>query len=92
MNCFFFFVGGGSDPQHFEDYKLCWIPMVEQRMPLVCFRSGSDEIVGANFTFVISEEDDYMHKCYERVIYYSLENGNLYIFMGFFAFASSTVK
>lgn len=29
-------------------------------MPLVCYREGSDEIIGANFTFVTHKDDHFV--------------------------------
>lgn len=43
--------------------------MVEQKVPLVCFKEGSDEIVGINMLFVINKDDHFMEKAYERVCY-----------------------
>lgn len=60
-------LGSAGDLLHFEDYKLCWDPMVAQRMPLVCFKAGSDEIVGVNMLFVVRKEDHYMEKCRAQV-------------------------
>lgn len=41
--------------------------MVEQKVPLVCFKEGSDEIVGANMVFVIKNDDGFMPAAYELV-------------------------
>ncbi|XP_031621398.1 uncharacterized protein LOC116339578 [Contarinia nasturtii] len=51
---------GSKDPNHIEDYKLCWSKMAEQKVPLVCFKEGSDEIVGANMLFVLKKDDEFM--------------------------------
>lgn len=59
--------GSAGNLTHFEDYKLCWDPMVAQRMPLVCFKAGSDEIVGVNMLFVVRKEDHFMDKCRANV-------------------------
>lgn len=60
-------LGSAGNLTHFEDYKLCWDPMVAQRMPLVCFKAGSDEIVGVNMLFVVRKEDHFMDKCRANV-------------------------
>lgn len=60
-------LGGGTDPVHFEDYKLTWVEMVKQRTPLVCFKAGSDDIIGVNMIFVMSKDDHFMEKCYKHV-------------------------
>lgn len=47
-----FLKGGGKQLNHLEDYRTAWRPMVEQKVPLVCFKEGCDEIVGINMLFV----------------------------------------
>lgn len=36
--------------------------MIEQKVPLVCYKAGSDEIVGVNMNFIMSKEDHFMDK------------------------------
>lgn len=60
-------LGSANDLAHFEDYKLCWKPIVAQRMPLVCFKAGSDQIVGVNMLYVCSKEDRFIEKCRKQV-------------------------
>lgn len=60
-------LGSAGDLIHYEDYKMAWDPMVAQGMPLVCFKAGSDEIVGANMLFVSSKGDNFMDKCRAQV-------------------------
>lgn len=69
MNNIFFLciTDGVNDPDHFEDYKLVWNSMVAQKTPLVCFKSGSDEIVGLNMIFVSNTNDDFMKKVRGKV-------------------------
>lgn len=62
------FEGGAKDPKHLEDYKLAWRPMIEQKVPLVCFKEGSDEIVGINMLFVKTKDDhDFLDNIYKSV-------------------------
>lgn len=37
--------------------------MVEQKVPLVCLKKGSNEIIGANMLFVCSKDDNFIEKC-----------------------------
>lgn len=60
-------LGSVDDLIHFEDYKLCWEPIVAQRMPLVCFKTGSDDIVGVNMLYVCRKEDRFIEKCRTHV-------------------------
>lgn len=45
--------------EHFIDFKVGWEAIVAQKLPLVCFRSGSDEIVGMHFIFVVCRNDKF---------------------------------
>lgn len=46
--------------------------MIEQKLPLVCFKAGSDEIVGANMLFVIQKGDPFLENVYEKVCRYDI--------------------
>lgn len=59
--------GSAKSPEHFEDYKLLWSGFIEQKVPIVCFKAGSDDIVGANMLFVLQKDDDYMDEAYKQV-------------------------
>lgn len=60
--------GGAKDSKHLEDYILSWRPMIEQKVPLVCFKADSDEIVGINMLFVKTKEDhDFLDNLYKSV-------------------------
>lgn len=50
-------LGGCDDWNLFEDYKFGWDAAMAQRTPIVCYREGSDEIVGVNWTLVNTKED-----------------------------------
>lgn len=63
------FTGSAKSPEHFEDYKLAWRPFIEQKVPLICYKAGSDEIVGVNMIFVLHKDDDYLKKIYQHVSY-----------------------
>lgn len=60
-------LGSADDPVHFSDYKLCWDPIVAQRNALVCFKAGSDQIVGANMVFVGAKEDRFFERLRAQV-------------------------
>lgn len=53
--------------EHFNDYKLAWKEIVAQKTALVCFKEGSDEIVGLSFTFVISKSDKFEQLFFSQV-------------------------
>ncbi|XP_058456539.1 uncharacterized protein LOC131433932 [Malaya genurostris] len=46
-----------EDPASVESIRVLWQEMVKQRLVLVCFREGSDEIVGVNMTYAASKDD-----------------------------------
>lgn len=50
---------GSNNAQHIADYSLGWRSILAQKTVLVCFKADCDEIVGVNFNFVNSEEDDF---------------------------------
>lgn len=52
-------LGYENDPLIGEDYKKLWTPAIAQRMALVCFKEGSNEIVGTNVIFISSKGDNY---------------------------------
>lgn len=60
--------GGIADPDHIWDYKMMWRPMIAQKLPLVCYKSGSDEIVGASMLFALTKDDDFLDQINMRVI------------------------
>lgn len=55
-----YFVGGSKDLQHYKDYLFAWKSIAEQKMVLVCYKEGSDEIIGANFTYVTHKDDHFV--------------------------------
>lgn len=55
-------VGVLDDPHAAGDYKRAWAPIIAQRMPLVCFKEGSDEIVGGNMVFISTKGDTFPYK------------------------------
>lgn len=44
---------------YYNDFKMGWQAMVDQKLPLVCFKDGSDDIVGMHFIFVCSRKDKF---------------------------------
>lgn len=46
-----------NDANAIEDLRLGFKIKMEQRMTLVCFKTGSDEIAGMNVTYVYSKDD-----------------------------------
>lgn len=47
-----------NDEDYVQDIVCIWKDIVKQRMTNVCFKSGSDEIIGLNFNYVSSQDDD----------------------------------
>lgn len=60
-------LGGYEDIDHFEDYMHAWRSIIVQKMPLVCYREGSAEIVGINWNFVTHKDDHFAEKFYANV-------------------------
>lgn len=54
--------GASKDLQHYEDYLLAWKSIMAQKTPIVCYKDGSDEIIGLNFTFVTHKDDHFVEQ------------------------------
>lgn len=63
-----------SDPFVYEDYERCWAPIIAQRTALVCFKDGSDEIIGTNLVFINTKVDTYYDDTRKGVSY--IKNNN----------------
>lgn len=48
-------LGGNSNKDYVDDNENLWREVMKQKMGIVCFREGNDDIVAANPTFVISK-------------------------------------
>lgn len=53
---------GENDEEHLNDYISAWKLIYAQKMPLVCYKEGSDDIVGVNWTFVSHKDDKLMEQ------------------------------
>ena len=65
-------LGGYDDIDHMKDFEHAWRSIIAQKMPLVCYREGSDEIVGLSWTFVTHKDDKFAEKFYANVSFLSL--------------------
>lgn len=50
-----------NDKEYVEDNICLWRIIVKQRMTQVCFKEGSDQIIGAIMNYVSSKDDDSDH-------------------------------
>lgn len=74
-----------EEPQSVKEIGDIWRELVQQRMALVCFREGSDEIAGLNMTYVSCKDDKQDYDCkgerwrdvLDTVLYFS-EKSNTY--------------
>ncbi len=48
---------GANDSDYIQDNVRIWKDILQQRMVHVCFKDGSEEIVGLNFNYVSSKDD-----------------------------------
>lgn len=58
---------GSDNEQHIADYVIGWRSILPQKTVLVCFKANCDDIIGLNFNFVNSEDDNFMKKFTEPV-------------------------
>lgn len=71
-----------EDPESVEGIREVWRELVQNRMALVCFKEGSNEIVGLNMTYVASKDDKESSKVrgqlwqevYDSVMYFSKQS------------------
>lgn len=57
---FFLSIEVANDPVAETDLvKWYWEPVIQQKMGLVCYKTGSDEIVGVNMNFVACKDDHF---------------------------------
>lgn len=49
-----------KDPEAVENLVLMWESVMKQKMALVCFKKGSDEIAGLNINFIESKGEHIM--------------------------------
>lgn len=74
---------------------MIWRPMVAQKLPLVCYKADSDEIVGANMLFVLTKEDDFLEQIYKRVNFKSFQYNilsSIFNELSLFQFKSQVTK
>lgn len=57
-----------EDPNLVDDYIIALTPIVHQKVALVCYREGSNEMVGINWTFIESKEDKFAKQFYPHVM------------------------
>lgn len=61
-------IGVPSDPVAEKDLEqFYWSPAIKQKMVLVCYKSGSDEIVGLNMNFVMCKDDRFFEEIQKQV-------------------------
>ncbi|XP_053681713.1 uncharacterized protein LOC128732481 [Sabethes cyaneus] len=60
-------VGLDKDPVALEEFSQMWQTIAKQRVAIVCFREGSDEIVGLNMLTVVSRSESSKQLKFESV-------------------------
>lgn len=67
-------LGIHDDPYGADDYKRFWMPIIAQRTTLVCFKDGSDEIVGANVVYIKTKGDTFRYEVRQSVSHPPMNN------------------
>lgn len=62
-------IDGINDKDYVDDYKRLWRAAMNQKTTLVCFREGSDEIVGLNVLVIHTKEDTFLAELTQQVLY-----------------------
>lgn len=63
------FKGAENDEVLYEDYERAWKLIIEQNVALICYKSGSDEVIGISMNYVNNKEDQIMEKFSTTVSY-----------------------
>lgn len=71
FSIFFFFAQQNTDvisnKDYVDDYERLWHNVLKQKVSLVCFREGSDEIVGLSVLVVNTKNDTFMQEMTQQV-------------------------
>lgn len=57
-----------NDQDAIDDFLLMWRAMVKQNAALICFKEGSDEIIGLNMNFVTLKDEHFMEDMRPKVL------------------------
>lgn len=60
-----------NDEVAIKDLSSMWKSVIEQKTVLVCFKNGSDEMVGINMNYVVEKDDHFMESVRRHVSEYS---------------------
>lgn len=60
---------GMNNKDYVDDYLRMWRRALQQKTSLVCFREGSDEIVGLNVLVVNTKNDAFIDEVVQQVIF-----------------------
>lgn len=82
--------GGSEDLQHYNDYMFAWKSIMAQKTPIVCYKEGSNEIIGANFTYV-THKDDHFVDHFKNGVSFFLEVCRLAIFFVYKFFICNSI-
>lgn len=71
-----------EEQQSVDDIREVWRELVKQKVAIVCFREGSDEIVGLNMTYIACKDDKDDYECkgqrwrevYDAVMYFTKQS------------------
>lgn len=61
-------IGILNDPDAIDDFLLMWRVMIKQNAALICFKEGSDEIIGLNMNFVTVNDEHFMEDMRPKVL------------------------
>lgn len=50
-----------------EDFESFWLSIIQQKCVFVCFKSGLDKIIGLQFNYVNTKNDNFYEKLREKV-------------------------
>lgn len=68
INFWLISIGVPTNRQAIDDFLMLWRAMIKQNAALICFKEGSDEIVGLNMNFVTVKDEHFMEDYRQQVL------------------------
>lgn len=56
-----------NDPEAVEDLETLWKSITIQKSSLVCFKEGSDQIIGVNMNIITGKNDHFLEEICKQV-------------------------
>lgn len=61
------FTDMANDPESVEDFEMMWKSIAIQKSSLVCFKEGSNQIIGVNMNIITGKDDNFLEEISKQV-------------------------